>query len=59
MADAVALGRPLLRPALDGPEAVEEVLRGVLEELRICMFCLGARQVSELRGSPYLVRAWR
>jgi len=58
-ADAVALGLPLLKPALDSPEAVEELLQGVLEGLRICMFCVGAVRVSDLRGSPYLVQAWR
>ena len=49
-ADAVAIALPLLRPALESPDAVVVVLRRLVEELRIAMHCSGARDLGELRG---------
>ncbi len=48
-ADMVGMGRPLLRPATVSGSAVEERVRRFLEELRIAMFCLGARNLEQLR----------
>ncbi len=49
-ADLVAVARPLLRPALEGPEAVKAWIEGYLEELRIALFAIGARTPKEARG---------
>lgn len=48
-ADAVGLAAPLLRPALLSAQAVQDSLMRLLEELRIAMVCLGARNIKELR----------
>ena len=55
-ADAVGIAAPLLKPATVSPEAVIESVREVEEGLRIAMFCIGAPDISRLRGTPYLKR---
>jgi len=51
-ADAVALATPFLKLAAVSPEAVGEKIREILEELRTAMFCVGARNLQELRRVP-------
>jgi len=53
-ADAVALATPLLQPATISAEAVGEKIKKILEELRTAMFCVGARNVRELKSAPLL-----
>jgi isopentenyl-diphosphate delta-isomerase len=48
-ADVVGLAYPFLRAAVESADAVELKLRRTLRELRICMFCTGARNLEELR----------
>lgn len=48
-ADAVALARPLLAPAIESPAAVLDALHGFIEELRICLHGCGAADLSALR----------
>ena len=55
-ADAVSIGLPLLKAASISVEAVASYLREIIEVLRISMFCIGARTLSELKNSPFLVR---
>lgn len=43
-----ALALPLLRPATESPEAVEAVLRRVVDELRVAMHVAGARDLAAL-----------
>ncbi|WP_038046870.1 type 2 isopentenyl-diphosphate Delta-isomerase [Thermus caliditerrae] len=49
-ADLVAAARPLLRPALEGPEAVAAFLADYLGEMRTALFAIGARTPKEARG---------
>ncbi|WP_038057155.1 type 2 isopentenyl-diphosphate Delta-isomerase [Thermus amyloliquefaciens] len=49
-ADLVAVARPLLRPALEGPEAVAAFLEDYLMEMRTALFAIGARTPKEARG---------
>jgi isopentenyl-diphosphate delta-isomerase len=51
-ADAAALATPFLKPATVSPEAVGEKIREILEQLRTAMFCVGARNVQELKKVP-------
>jgi isopentenyl-diphosphate delta-isomerase len=48
-ADAVALARPLLQAAEQGEDAVVLALEALLYELRVILFCTGARNLDELR----------
>ena len=48
-ADAVALARPLLAPAIESTEAVVDTLGGFIEELRVCLHGCGAADLEELR----------
>ncbi|HYU34212.1 MAG TPA: type 2 isopentenyl-diphosphate Delta-isomerase [Thermoanaerobaculia bacterium] len=48
-ADLVGMAYPFLAPALESPEKVAERVRRFLQELKICMFCLGVKTVAELR----------
>lgn len=50
-ADAVGIAYPLLEPSTKSAEAVEELLRQYIEELRICMFCIGAKNINDLKNS--------
>jgi len=49
-ARVVAVARPLLRPALEGPEAVAAWIEDFLWELRVALFALGARRPEEALG---------
>ncbi|MGQ9511333.1 MAG: type 2 isopentenyl-diphosphate Delta-isomerase [Thermaceae bacterium] len=49
-ADLVGVARPLLGPALEGPEKVVEWIQGYLEEMRIALFAIGAKTPKEARG---------
>jgi len=51
-ADAVAIATPFLKPATVSPEAVGGKIREILEELRTAMFCVGARDLRELKNVP-------
>jgi len=51
-ADAVGLAHPLLRPAAESNEAAVEKLRQFIEELRIAMFCTGAKTIAQLKEVP-------
>ena len=51
-ADMGGLAHPLLQPALLSPEAVIERLSILIDELRIAMFCVGAKDVAALRTAP-------
>jgi isopentenyl-diphosphate delta-isomerase len=48
-ADLVGMAYPFLAPALESPEHVADRVRRFVQELKICMFCLGMRTVAELR----------
>lgn len=56
-ADLVGMASPFLGPATTGPEAVVETIEGVVRELEIAMFCVGARSIEELKEVDLLRRA--
>ncbi|RDI96207.1 type 2 isopentenyl-diphosphate Delta-isomerase [Meiothermus sp. QL-1] len=49
-AQAVAVARPLLAPALEGPEAVVAWIQAFLHELRVALYTIGARTPAEALG---------
>jgi isopentenyl-diphosphate delta-isomerase len=49
-AQVVAVARPLLEPALQGPEAVVAWIKNFLHELRVALFAIGARTPAEALG---------
>jgi len=53
-ADAAALATPLLKAGNASWEAVMEKLDEIIGELRITMFCIGARNTRELKETPHL-----
>ncbi len=53
-ADAAALATPLLKAADASWEVVMEKLDEIIRELRITMFCIGARNTQELKETPHL-----
>ncbi len=53
-ADLVGVASPFLKAAAQGLEAVADVGRELVETLRVTMFCIGARSLRELRGTPRL-----
>jgi len=48
-ADMAGMAFPFLQAATESPERVEERVKRIVLELRICMFCLGVKTVAELR----------
>jgi isopentenyl-diphosphate Delta-isomerase len=48
-ADLAGMAFPFLQAATESPERVEEKVKRIVLELRICMFCLGMKTVAELR----------
>ncbi|MHB0868542.1 MAG: type 2 isopentenyl-diphosphate Delta-isomerase [Chloroflexota bacterium] len=61
-ATAVGVALPLLQPAMESYERVEQWVEGFLEELRTAMFLVGASDVAELRSREVVlfgrVREW-
>jgi isopentenyl-diphosphate delta-isomerase len=55
-ADAAALAAPLLSAAVEGPDALHDVISALIAELRTAMFCVGATSVAELRSTPNVCR---
>jgi isopentenyl-diphosphate delta-isomerase len=55
-ADMASMARPFLLAADEGEEAIDTFIEGVLTELRICMFGIGAADVEELKGTRSLVK---
>lgn len=58
-ADAAGIAAPLLKAANISTDRVMTILQGVIQELKISMFCIGAASLKELRNSPYLERKSR
>jgi len=56
-ANIAALGQPLLTPALESPRKVVNFIRGILNELRIAMLCVGAPNLAALRRAPIRLSA--
>jgi len=48
-ADLVGLAYPFLHAAAESAGAVVDKVRRTIEELKICMFCVGARTIAELK----------
>jgi len=57
-ADVVGMAYPFLVAADESKERVVEKVRRTVEELKICMFCTGARTIPELRRAR-VIRAGR
>jgi isopentenyl-diphosphate delta-isomerase len=53
-ANAAGIAAPLLKAANISSEAVIEYVTEIAESLKITMFCIGASNISELKGSPFL-----
>lgn len=48
-ADLAGMAYPFLAPATESADKVADKVRRVVQELKICMFCLGVKTVAELR----------
>jgi isopentenyl-diphosphate Delta-isomerase len=55
-AGAVGIAGPLVRAAAAGDDALEETVEVILEELRLAMFCVGARHVGDLASRARIAR---
>ncbi len=53
-ADGAALATPLLKAANASWETAMEKLEEIIQELRITMFCIGARNLREMKETPHL-----
>jgi isopentenyl-diphosphate delta-isomerase len=58
-ADAVGIATPLLKAASISAESVIAALQEIIESLRLAMFCIGASNLGELKGSPLLKKRVR
>ncbi|MGH7832693.1 MAG: type 2 isopentenyl-diphosphate Delta-isomerase [Candidatus Binatia bacterium] len=60
-ADLCAIAQPLLAPALESADQVIKSLLGIIRELKIAMFCVGAGDLSSLRKVSLARRSpgWR
>lgn len=53
-ASLAGLASPFLKAANESLEAVDELIRVLVDQLRISMFCAGARDIDALRATPLL-----
>jgi len=56
-ADLVGMAQPLLRPAMESAQAVIARLEVVIRQLRVAMFCSGARSIGQLDRSRVTTRS--
>jgi len=56
-ADLVGMAQPLLRPAMESAQAVIARLEIVIRQLRVAMFCSGARSIGQLDRSRVTARS--
>lgn len=55
-ADVAGIAAPALKEAAISEGSVINLLSELLEELKICLFCLGMPSIKQLKGSPLLVK---
>ena len=55
-AKCVGVALPLLSPALESSQSVEEELNVIMEVLKVVMFCIGANNLSDLKDTKYMVK---
>jgi isopentenyl-diphosphate delta-isomerase len=55
-ADLAGLALPFLKAAEESIEAVDTVIEQLVRELRISMFCIGARTIQELQQTEHFIR---
>lgn len=55
-ADLAALAGPMLRAAASGEGPLREAVDGLIEELRLAMFCTGSARVGDLHGDGRISR---
>jgi isopentenyl-diphosphate delta-isomerase len=55
-ADLSAFGQPLLAAALESPDKVVEFVFGIIQEIKIAMLCVGARNLDALKKIPLVRR---
>lgn len=56
-ADLVGLASPFLRRAVESDEAVMDEMNLLTDELRIAMFCVGARSLAQMRRPGVMITA--
>ena len=54
-ASAVGIAGELLKPATESPEAVIEKLEGIIHQLKVAMFLVGARNVYTMKNTRVIV----
>jgi len=54
-ADAVGIAKPFLDKAVEGKDALLGHIEGILNEFRVVMFLVGAKNVKELRRVPIVI----
>ena len=56
-ADLVGFASPFLQPAIESEESVVRVIKRLIHELKVAMFCVGARSIGELKEAPLFHRS--
>jgi isopentenyl-diphosphate delta-isomerase len=56
-ADMGAFGQPLLAAALESPEKVVQFIGAIIQEIKITMLCVGAKNLEALRKIPLVRRS--
>ncbi|MFH1420492.1 MAG: alpha-hydroxy-acid oxidizing protein, partial [Candidatus Aenigmatarchaeota archaeon] len=54
-ASMVGIALPLLKPAMQSSDAVKKYLQNFIQELKVAMFAVGAKNLADLRKKPVLV----
>ena len=57
-ADTAGIAKPFLQKAVEGEEALQKHVEDIIDEVKICMFLVGARNVADMRRVPVVVTGW-
>ncbi|MBX2822560.1 MAG: type 2 isopentenyl-diphosphate Delta-isomerase [Rhodothermaceae bacterium] len=58
-ADLVGFASPFLQPAIQSAQAVQDTIARITHELKVAMFCVGAKTIEELKKAPLYHRSER
>ncbi|MBM3292106.1 type 2 isopentenyl-diphosphate Delta-isomerase, partial [Candidatus Bathyarchaeota archaeon] len=56
--NVAGIAKPFLEKAVEGEKPLEEYIKKIIQEFKVVMFLVGAKNVNELNKVPYAITGW-